>query len=507
MPNTKELRASQARPFGCEFSWDIGLAANEDVRIPLTREFGAASLEALTRNYPGPDLPLSDWFRLDVRGETLCGIAGSIGIYDQAKNVHRRFEECLAVTVGSLVLADEQNYRGVSYSRRKVYWSLPVGYGKRPFGLKVLLFVLKMLAKKGLIVDHPATVGSRGTRSWFELTRFGRQWLASIVPASDIQLTSRALTLGDPSPLWVRDRETKIPVKYHMTADKRAILADLQETNGLIKEVEVRFDPRDVEREDDFSITLAAGLKPDGTNGGYVIIRKTDGRLGHWVRQIWNDLEMTLGGRLYGPLSNVPKGPRSRMQFHVDGEWHSLTEIDVKGCHIALLYHHAGMAPPADPYEIEGLTRSEAKRVGVIAVGSRKRRGSINALADEYKEDREKSASNFVPLKAGKRRPRTKPKRIDYERAKLGLKLFEAAHRPIVQYLHADQGIRLQATEGRANLETIYRLAKMGIPILPLHDGIHVPDFAAEIALEIFKAALQESSGNAKLEVLIKRKS
>jgi hypothetical protein len=75
------------------------------------------------------------------------------------------------------------------------------------------------------------------------------------------------------------------------------------------------------------------------------------------------------GGRFYGGhWQNIPaKGGRDRI--FINGE--PTTEVDYRGLHIRLLYQEAGKAMPADPYDIDGWPRKQAKLALLIAINAR----------------------------------------------------------------------------------------------------------------------------------------
>lgn len=413
--------------------------------------------------YTGLDIPLSDW-AVVVKGSELDG-----AIFGMLPSLPRsRQRDCIREIMGSAVFACANGKQGVSYSRSRDHYTNVEGYPKRKFGYAVIVSSIAALEAAGLIkpTTAPPTPGGAGWRSWFALTELGMDLLRRLGTTGSIKLTLRGRSAGDWPPLCIKDRKTGRWIAYKDSPEALRINAQLQAINGFQKDILARL-PADV---------LGGEHSPGLMR---VLTANEDHALIPWpldftVRAIGLD-DLDHGMRLYTGVSNLPRAAREQMQFWFRGRWENVIEIDVKSCHPSLLYELAGHAAPYDCYDIPGIDRATAKMVMTRLIGAGTWPAARGSIANELRS----------------MHPDQAPETADDEAALL-IDRVKAAHPFIAQYFRRDMGVKLQALEGRANIEIMQRCMETGIPALPLHDAVVVPERVAEVVEEFVREAFAE---------------
>ena len=199
------------------------------------------------------------------------------------------------------------------------------------------------------------------------------------------------------------------------------------------------------------------------------------------VYRVFNRRSLDFGGRLYGAFwINLPKvadakGAPSRAGIEINGE--KTIELDLKGQHIWLLYALTGKSYPAkdDPYEVGNYFCQTVKSAFLSAINAKSIEQAWRATTKKLRADHP----------------------VDYEIVADGITTkngFEElirqigqAHPDIVGYLGTDIGIKLQRVDSDIAVNVITRLAKAGIPALPVHDSF--------IVQRSKEAALREAIG------------
>jgi hypothetical protein len=206
------------------------------------------------------------------------------------------------------------------------------------------------------------------------------------------------------------------------------------------------------------------------------IIREGDrldngGRAQAQLHRVFHRGDFANGGRFYGGhWQNIP-AEGGRDTITINGE--PTIEIDYRGLHIRLLYQEAGKPMPADPYDVDGWPREQAKLALLIAINARSHMSAVRALADALRRD--------VPD------PFTTADRL--------LKAVKAKHPDIAWALASDAGVRLMRKDSelaeRIMLETVRAI---GIVPLAVHDSFIVPSSHGGRLIETMEGAF--SCGN-----------
>ncbi|CDZ41604.1 Hypothetical protein NGAL_HAMBI1145_59750 [Neorhizobium galegae bv. officinalis] len=179
--------------------------------------------------------------------------------------------------------------------------------------------------------------------------------------------------------------------------------------------------------------------------------------------------QFNLHGRLYGGAwQNLPK--TKRYLLSIDGE--QVCDLDFSSMFVRLAYCHVGEEPPAgDLYAIPGLEnfRDVVKR-------------ALNSLLF-----REGHAVRFSPeLKAllppGWTMPRFKVAAAEY-------------HPQIADLFDTNIGFELMAKESGILVGVLLKLSELGVPALPMHDGVMVPAGRKHVALRIMEEVSAELAG------------
>jgi len=158
--------------------------------------------------------------------------------------------------------------------------------------------------------------------------------------------------------------------------------------------------------------------------------------------RIFNDIEFKTGGRFYGTWwQNVPSKYRSRIV--IDGK--RTKEYDFSGLHPNILYAMGGLAFPDDPYD--NLVKGVPRKVGKVA---------FNAMLNSPKE--------LMTL------PDLTLSQYDVKWAALSAAIIER-HKPIAHHFYTGIGKELQKRDSDIAEDVMLHFAKLGVPVLPVHDS------------------------------------
>ncbi|MCA0996842.1 hypothetical protein [Alloyangia pacifica] len=191
--------------------------------------------------------------------------------------------------------------------------------------------------------------------------------------------------------------------------------------------------------------------------------------------RVFNDRELTTGGRFYGGWwQNVPKAYRRVLV--VNGK--HMVEIDYSNLHPVILYGETGAVPPEDCY------------LGIFDSATEARGGS--ALRSKVK-------SAFNAMLNAEKTLRQAPKGINFDEFDLSWKQVSdailAAHEPIAHLFYSGAGKRLQRKDSDVAERVMLDFIERGIPILPVHDSFLVHDGHRELLADRMQAALYEVCG------------
>ena len=194
--------------------------------------------------------------------------------------------------------------------------------------------------------------------------------------------------------------------------------------------------------------------------------------------RVFNDAEMTLGGRFYGAWwQEVPKGYRHYIMMN--GK--PMVEFDYANLHPRILYAEAGLTPPDDCYSgiypefTEGLMPPNSSLRKTVKI-------ALNAMLNATK-----------PLKRPPRGFRKSDCNCSWK------DLCEAIlkkHQPIADKFFTGQGLRLQRIDSEIAEYVMLHFAKHDMPILPLHDSFLIRSGYEESLEQVMQEAFYHLVGS-----------
>jgi hypothetical protein len=311
--------------------------------------------------------------------------------------------------------------RFISYSRRKDFYTESQRYFRPTFTFRAVVPVIDYLAAGGLIEHQKVPPGHRGFQSRFRATPDLLKELAAV----EVQYK--------PLELIVLRDEAGLPTDYRDNRETRTMRKRLTELNEGLLSQEIGLGNR----------VIREGDRLD--NGG---------RAQAQLHRVFHRGDFANGGRFYGGhWQNIP-AEGGRDQITINGQ--RTTEIDYQGLHIRLLYQEVGKQMPADPYDVDGWPRQQAKLALLIAINARSHASGVRALADALRGDPTVSDP--------------------FATADRLLRAAKARHSDIAWALASDAGVRLMRKDSelaeRIMLETVRAI---GIVPLAVHDSFIVP--------------------------------
>jgi hypothetical protein len=192
---------------------------------------------------------------------------------------------------------------------------------------------------------------------------------------------------------------------------------------------------------------------------------------------VYNDKDLTKGGRMYGAFwIGVKKVLRRAIT--IDGEL--TADIDGKGMHVQLMHRINGTKmPTGDPYLFDDERRSVAKNLMLLMMNTK---------------------FDYSPEQGRKAVVRTYRKDVDKtgdpeELHELVLEL-ESHHHRIIEHLYKPNWGNLQKTEARIILSIMEVGMNENVVVLPVHDGCLCPRQHKEKVLRYFTDAGIDAAEN-----------
>lgn len=189
-----------------------------------------------------------------------------------------------------------------------------------------------------------------------------------------------------------------------------------------------------------------------------------------FLRRIFNDGSLELGGRLEGGFWQRASGSDRLTSISIQGE--PIASLDFAQSAMRMAYAQMGAEPPAgDLYGVPGLHpyRSETKQI-------------LNALLSAGSE-----RTRFPQNTRGQM-----PRNWKFERV---YRAIARHHAPIEPLFGTGAGLRFMYQESEILIRTLLRLMELGIVALPIHDCVLVPVSAKEVAKGIMEEAFLEITG------------
>jgi len=331
-------------------------------------------------------------------------------------------------------LLGAQNGQGVSYSRRKVFYSTGKRYRAPAHTYVTVLGSVDELVQQGWLYGHRVAPNNRGWQSSFCATP------ELIEVARDVAVDSKFEVRES---IRLKD-DTDDLVDYPETRETLRIRRELEPINAYLKELQIEL----------------PGVARQGRH-----LRIGDSQVlpipGNGLQRIFSRGSFAYHGRAYGWWQNIPKNVRGGLL--IDGE--ATAEVDYTALHPAILYCKRGLKFDGDAYEIDNFPRDQVKLGFNIAVNARTRRSAVGALAEE----------------AG----------ISHANAARLLGAIEKRHKPISEAFGSDAGVRLMRIDCELILGALRSSNDEGFGALPVHDSLIAParfiDLAAEKMVESFE--------------------
>jgi hypothetical protein len=331
-------------------------------------------------------------------------------------------------------LLGAQNGQGVSYSRRKVFYSTGKRYRAPAHTYVTVLGSVDELMQQGWLFGHRVAPNNRGWQSSFCATQ------ELIAAAQDLAADP---TFEVREPIRLKDDADDL-VDYPETRETLRIRRALDPINAYLKELRIEL----------------PGVTRQGQH-----LRVGDSQIlpipGNGLQRIFSRGSFGCHGRAYGWWQNIPKNVRGGLL--IDGE--ATAEVDYTALHPAILYCKRGLKFDGDAYEIDNFPRDQVKLGFNIAVNARTRGSAVGALAD----DAGISRANAAQL----------------------LGAIEKRHKPISEAFGSDAGVRLMRIDSELILGALRASNDYGFGALPVHDSLIAParfiDLAAEKMVESFE--------------------
>ena len=265
--------------------------------------------------------------------------------------------------------------------------------------------------------------------------------------------------------------ERKKLLEYEETSKTKLMKSNLQKINDTINKFwfDLRLD------DDDFTAMqvqmLSKPQREQDVDRQLNLARRN-------LHRVFNDVEMTLGGRFYGGWwQEVPRG--YRQYIVMNGK--PMVEYDFANLHPRILYAEAGLIPPDDCYsdiypKCPGWVMpdpDDMRKAVKIALNA-----MLNATAEL------------------KRPPRAfRRKDCNCSWAQLSAAILER-HHLIADKFYTGQGLRLQRIDSDIAEYVMLHFAKYNMPILPLHDSFIIRSGYEESLEKVMQEAFQQFVGS-----------
>ncbi len=381
-------------------------------------------------------------------------------------------------------------------------YTLPNSASKnRHIGHKAMHSVMMMLEEEGLITrvkghkdTHPTII--KPTEKFmtiqFNDEEFTHPLDAEAEENEMHRITMRPTKLGKArvwydkveGDIWIREKGNKH--KSKIDNDKvEDVKATLDEINNNIVSHRWSFRPETDDVEAAIPITLI-----ESKIGDELIINNNC----LFLDRVFNNNEMTWGGRFYCALSNAPRGIRPSL--HVNGE--RVAELDFKSMHILLALAELGIQPDKpDLYNLPSLSpeqnlswRDLIKSIFLALINLPSWRGWEEACANAYSGQMSKNRREC--LLSGET-PKVEIPRdvVINELAPIIKAAIEDAYPMLVPYFASNAGVRLMHTDALIMEKILLAAAEEKLPVFGLHDAIFVPESEIEYAKELISWAFQ----------------
>ncbi len=182
---------------------------------------------------------------------------------------------------------------------------------------------------------------------------------------------------------------------------------------------------------------------------------------------------MDKGGRFYGIIAQqLPE--EIRLKMTINGS--PVVELDYQAIHPSLLFSSIGIQPPENIYVYDKTNdpqeRKLMKIISLIAFNAPTEKKALRAIRKQY-NDRYQVMLKDTDIK-------------------LGLELMCLYNPELEQFLFKGLGVELQYTDSQIMDEILAKLTKTGVPAIPVHDSVIVPEKDCEYVRTVMVDAYQK---------------
>ena len=352
------------------------------------------------------------------------------------------------------------------------YFRKADGYRNKPRWLsgEAMRRTIGLLTHSGLVETN---LGSIGTSSTYRITE--RLWaialesgisesslVINLPPERLIRLYKRKERKGGDDYRPNKRKRGRELVDFDPTPDTRRWMDLLQAYNAFIGQQDIAAKLTEQEEADcveHLNIKLEQYIREGGTPA---MPYKRPELLRTDLSRVFSNNSFDEGGRLYGGWwINFPKSLRKKIT--INGQ--NTIEYDYSGCAIRMLYHERGIDYLDDPYFLKPIADLARKR----------------GLPEDHFRD---GIKDMIQAAINEDNPEKHPEQItlegmtflpEFKRPEV-YAMFREKHGPIADAFRTGAGLRLQKSESDLVLEIITSLKDEGVPALPIHDSIRVPE-------------------------------
>lgn len=191
------------------------------------------------------------------------------------------------------------------------------------------------------------------------------------------------------------------------------------------------------------------------------------------LKAVFNRSSLTCGGRLYCEafmgISFQSLSQEERSTIKIDGE--ATVEYDYSGFHINILYALKGLQLDIIPYELPGVPKILTKKLLLISLNEKSEAKIPSTMAHEVYTLKNKplvSKRDLSFLQAANK--------LEAEDWKDMISKVKSLHFPIKEHFCSDAGIHLMGIDSAIMMKVLLHFAEEGIPALPIHDSVIVPE-------------------------------
>lgn len=390
------------------------------------------------------------------------------------KKLGRATESMLA----ALAIAADCDNRWISYSRSRDFYAAAGRYEGTDYTYASVLGAVATLTEMGLIEERRSKPGSHLSHG-----------LQSRIRPSDrlVDLIGHAPVsyLGRRSLIVMKGEDGKL-LDYQDTAETERLVADVAEVNAYLSGIRVEVTPDASDSNWRHTRHHIYARKVRDGKETWTCVRPTPAAE---VYRVYGRGSWDMHGRWYGWWQNLPADRRAELL--INGELS--IEPDFSALHPTLLYAMRGHVLQHDPYALRGYERSVGKAVLNTAINARTIPVAIGSLMEKRNVAKADGSPEWV---------------YEYRETARIVEAVMNANPAIREDIGSDVGVRLMNIDAGMTHRVMKACANAGIPALPIHDSVRVPESreteVTAIMSEVLSVTMSELSKRPSDEVSIK---